>query len=127
MTLTLPPDIGVDNEAFERSFDFSGFPKLREVNFSHAVCQMGRGIPWIPMALSTLSPTTSPHLSSLHLTFVGSPARLRFEFSIEDMGNDLQQIADQVTRIEREFEGAVNSTVVRDPRFEAALNIQYAM
>jgi len=91
------------------------------------VCEMGRGLPWIPMALSTLSPTTSPHFSSFQLTFIGSPFHLPREFLIEDMGNDLQRIADQVTRIKREFNGAVNSTVIRDPGFEAVLKTRYSM
>ena len=126
-TLTLPLGADPDSKAFGRSFNFSEFPKLKEVNFSHAVNQMRKGLPWIPMALSTLSPTTSPHLSSVRLAFIGSPSYLREEFPIEDMGNDLQRIADQVTRIKREFDGAVNSTVIRDPKFEAALKVWYSM
>ena len=117
-TLTLLPDGDPNSEAFERSFDFSKFTKLREVNFTQVVCQMrSRVIPWIPMALSTLNPTTSPHISSLRLNFIGPPTRLRPGFSIEDMGDALRQIADQVARIEQEFEGVVNCTVIRDPRF----------
>ena len=88
---------------------------------------MGKGPPWIPMALSTLSPTTSPHLSSLQLTFIGSPSHIPSEYSIEGMGSHIQRIADQVTRIKREFNGAVNSTVIRDPRFEAMLKTRYSM
>ena len=127
LTLTPPPRADHDCKAFERSFDFSEFPRLREVNSSHAVCHMGRGIPWIPTALSTLSPTTSPHLSSLGLLFFGSSSQLRPEFSIEDVGNDLQRVADQITRIERESEGAANFTVVLDPIFWVACNIRCSM
>jgi len=122
-TLTPPPDVGIGREAPERSFNFSEFPKLEEVNISHAVCRVGRGPPWIPMALSALRPTTSPRLSSLRLVFFGSPSNLPRGFSIQDMSNDHQRIADQVTRIEREFEGAVNPTIIRDPKFEAVLNM----
>jgi len=91
------------------------------------VSRMGRGPPRIPMALSTLNPTTSPHLSSLQLTFIGSTYHLPSQFSIGGMGNDLQRIADQVTRIKCEFDGAVNCTVIRDPSFEARLKIRYSM
>jgi len=77
------------------------------------------------MILSTLSPTTSPHLSSVRLAFVGSPSNLTPEFSIGDMGTYLQRIADQVTRIECGFEGVVNFTVILDPKFKVVSNIQY--
>ena len=76
------------------------------------------------MVLSTLSPATSPHLSSLQLTFLGSPSDFPWVFS-EDIGDDLQRIVDQLTRIEREFEGAVNSTVIRDPKFELLMKIRF--
>jgi len=35
--------------------------------------------------------------------------------------NDLRRIADEVARIEHEFQGAVKVTVLRDPRFEGVL------
>jgi len=124
LALMPPPGIGPDREALERSFNFSKFPKLKEVNFSLWVSRVGGGIPWIPMVLSTLSPITSPHLSSLQIGFFSSPPNLLPEIS-EDMSNDLQRIADQVARIEREFEGAVNSTVIRDPNFESVLKIRF--
>jgi len=41
---------------------------------------------------------------------------------ITDMGNDLRLIADEVARIEREFEGAVNLAVLRDSKFGAVLD-----
>jgi len=78
------------------------------------------------MVLSTLSPTTSPRLSSLQLDFMGSSSNFSPEF-FEDMGDDLQRITDQVTRIEREFEGAVNSTVIRDPKFDSRFKIRFPM
>ena len=126
-TLTPPLGVGPDRGAFGRSFDFSEFPRLKEVKFFHLVSQMHRGRPWIPMALSTLSPTTSPHLSSLQLAFIGSLSDLSPQFLIEDMGNVLQRIADQVTRIKCEFEGAVDSTVIQDPKFESVLRIRFPM
>ena len=124
-TLTLPPDINPDREASERSFDFPKLPRLKEVNFSHPVHRIGGASrPWIPMALSTLCPTTSPHLSFLQVAFPGSPSNLP-ESSIENLRNDLQRVRHQITRIKREFEGAVNFTVILDPKFEAVSNIQY--
>jgi len=36
--------------------------------------------------------------------------------------DDLRRLADEVARIEREFEGAVKLTVLRDPWFEMALD-----
>ena len=81
------------------------------------------GVPWIHTALSTLRPATSPCLSSIRLDFSCShyfdPA---IETLIGNMGNDLRLIADEVSRIEREFEGAVNLTVLRDPKFELVLD-----
>jgi len=127
LTPTFSPGANPDHEALERSFDFLEFPKLKEANFSHAVWQMGKGPPWIPIALSALSPTTSPHLSSVRLAFPGSPSNLTPEFSIKDMGTDLQRIADQVTRIERGFEGAANFMAVLDPKFKAVSNIRCPM
>jgi len=73
------------------------------------------------MALSTISPTTSPRLSSLRLDFVGSPYSRTVGSLIRDVGDDLLRIADEVARIKREFEGAVYVTVVRDPTFEVVL------
>jgi len=74
------------------------------------------------MALSTLSPTTSPHLSSPQLTFTGPPANPPAKSLIKVMGNDLRWIADQVARIEREFGEAMNITVFRDLKFGEVLN-----
>ena len=51
------------------------------------------------------------------------------ETTITDLGNDLRRIADEVVRIEREFEGAVNFTVMLDPYFWVAsdtLNVRFS-
>jgi len=65
------------------------------------------------MTLSTLKPATSPHLSTIQLDFSCSPGVTRsVEASIQEVGNDLQRVADEVTRIEREFEGTVSLTAV---------------
>ena len=108
---------------FEQSFDFSKFPNLQEVNLSLRVVWMGGGLPWIPKALSTLRPATSPHLSSIRLDFGGAYiVDLPVEPLTKDTGDDLRQVADEVARIESEFGGAVNFTVVSDAEFEAVLN-----
>ena len=122
--LTLPPDVD-DDEAFERSFDFSEFSNLQEVDFQ--VGWVRGNLLWIPTALSTLKSATSPRLSAIELNFfclLNTP-RSMVE---ENAGNDLLRIADEVTRIEREFEGVVNVVVLRDTGFEAtldALNVRF--
>jgi len=103
-------------ETFERSFDFSKFPNLQEVDVE--VSWMSGGLRWVPAALSTLRSVTSPHLSAIRLNFVRPPTVNRsVQAMIECTGNDLRRVADEVTRIEREFEGAVNLTVPWDPGF----------
>ena len=77
---------------------------------------------WIPTALSTLKHTTSPRLSALQLSFVMSTTTHSVKTSIEDMGNDLRWAADEVARIEREFEGAVELILTRDPGFETVFD-----
>jgi len=73
------------------------------------------------MALSTIKPATSPRLSTVKLdicSLTGEP----IETVIAEAGNDLRRIADEIARIEREFEGAVNFIVALDSRFKAALD-----
>ena len=87
---------------------------------------MGGSLLWIYAALSTPRPSTSPHLSAIQLDFA-YPGDIGRSL-IEDTGNDLRRVADEVTRIEREFEGAVNVTVLRDPEFKMvtdALNVRF--
>ena len=60
-------------EAFGRSFNFSEFPVLQEVNFTFAVGWKEVGLPWIPAALSTLRPAT---LHVYPLSGLPSQARL---------------------------------------------------
>ena len=118
-TLTLIPF--PDAEARERSFDFSKFPNLHTVCFGLWGFE---GRPrWIPMALSTLRPITSPRLSALQLDFFHLPDfDTPAETLVKNMGDDLRQVADEFTRIDREFEGAVNLTVDRWQSFEVVLD-----
>ena len=120
LTLPLSPD--VDHcETFERSFDFSKFPNLQEVGFGAG--WVGGSLLWIHAALSTLRPATSPRLSTIQLNFTCAPTSDRsVEAVIECVGNDLRRIADEVTRIEHEFKGAVKVIVLQDPWFKPALD-----
>jgi len=109
-------------EAPERSFDFSKFPNIQEVGFE--VRWAGGGLLWIPTALSTLSLATSPRLSTIRLNFaLHSAANRSTETLVTDLGGELRRIAGEFTRIEREFEGAVCLTVVRDSGFKAVLDM----
>ena len=75
------------------------------------------------MALSTLRPVTSPCLSTVRLDFARSLLVDRtVESLIEGTANDLRRVADEVARIEREFEGAVRLTTVRDTVFGKVLD-----
>jgi len=110
-------------ETFGRSFDFSKFPDLQEVNFTFTVGWKEVGLPWISAALPTLRPATSPRLSAIRLSFTSSPTASRsIETLIGDAGNDLRWTADEISRIEREFEGVVNFAVSRDSVFGAVLD-----
>jgi len=104
------------------SFDFSGFPNLQEVEF--AVGWMSGRAPWIPIALSTVRPATSPRLSTVQPGFIRPPASSgSVEALVETIGGELQRVAGEVAGIENEFEGAVNLTVLRDPSFQAAFDV----
>ena len=113
---------GVDGRgAFERSFDFSKFPNLKEVDLG--IGWIGGGLLWIPPALSTLRPVTSPRLFAIQLNFVQPfTANRSVETAIEHIGDDLRRVADEVARIKCEFKGAVNVTVFRDPAFKVVLD-----
>ena len=127
-TLTLFPDVD-GSEAFERSFDFSKSPNLQEVNFGFRIGWKEEGVSWIPAALSTLRPATSPCLSAVRLDFAGSHiANPSVETLIRGTSNDLRRIADEVARIEREFEGAVDLIVSLDSKFKEVsdtLNVRF--
>ena len=79
------------------------------------------------MALSTIKPATSPCLFTIRVDLTCSSPTL---FSLtEDTHDDLRWAADEAVRIEREFGGAVNLTVSRDPALDAvldALNVRFS-
>lgn len=67
------------------------------------------------MALSTLRPATSPHLSTIKVILHGLPSAARpTGVFAEEAGDDLQRVTDEVTRIDQEFGGAVNLIVPQD-------------
>ena len=105
-----------------RSYNFSNFPNLQEVKFAFTAGWPGRGLPWIPMALSTLRPATSPRLSAVRLCLACLIVDRSVKTLVKDTGNDLRQVADEASRIEREFEGVVDFTVVPDSVFEMVLD-----
>jgi len=116
------PDADSFVEAFERSFDFSKLPNLQEVKLGFRAGRTGGGLVWIPMALSTVRPATSLRLSTIRLDFAPSPLVNRSVLSLlEGATDDLRRVEYEVARIEREFEGVVNLTVVRDSVFKAVL------
>ena len=117
----MSPGVGDRGGAFERSFDFSKFPNLREVDLE--VKWWTGDLLWIPAALSTLGSATSPHLSAVRLDFArSSSADQSVRKAFKATRDDLRRVADEVARIEREFKGTVNVTVVRDAGFKAILN-----
>ena len=75
------------------------------------------------MALSKIRHATSPRLSTLGLDFSSSTTINDSAGTwIKNAGNDLRQIADEVTRIEREFEGALNFNMVWDSMFRVVFD-----
>jgi len=83
---------------------------------------MGGGLSWIPKALSTIKPATSPRLSLIKLSFIRPTFTNRsIDALVKDAGDDLRRVVDEVARIEREFGGAVHLTVYWDPSFQVAL------
>ena len=106
-----------------RSFDFSGFPNLKEVRFGFRSGLVAGGLIWIPMALSTFRPATSPRLSAIRLDFACSPiVHPPVNILIQDLSHDLRWVANEVARIEREFEGGVELVVRRDSGFATVLD-----
>ena len=117
MTLTLLPNVDGCG-ASGRSLDFSKLPNIQEARF--AVRWAAGGVPWIPAALSTIKPATSPRILEIRLQFV--PDTDNVGAAIDDMGNDLRRVADQVSRIKREFKGTVKLIVDLYPAFKALKN-----
>jgi len=107
-------------EPSERSFDFSKLPNIQRVDFG--VHWASGDILWIPIALSTLRPTTSPRIFDIRLNFsLRSTTNRSVETLLNDAGRGLRLVADEFARIKREFGGAVYLSVGRDPTFGVAL------
>ena len=70
------------------------------------------GLLWITVALPIFEHASFPRLSPLQLKFVASSTTTHsVKPSIRDTDSDLRWAVDEVARIERGFEGAVNITV----------------
>ena len=91
------------------------FPNLQEVRLG--VRWVSGNLRWISAALSTLKPATSPRLSIIQLSFSGGAVATQDE----EIMSDLQRIGAEMSRIRREFEGAVRLTVIQGGWFKAAL------
>ena len=75
------------------------------------------------MTLSTIKPATSPCLSIIPVDLTHSCDTTKSpECLTEDARDNLQWIANEAVRIEREFDRAVNLTVSRNPEFKAVLD-----
>ena len=99
-----------------RSFDFAKLPRLKEIRLT--VSWVAGDLLWVAATLSTIKPVTSPHLSTIRLKFIGHglpyvPFHLR-----ERLINDLKLIEEHVARIECDFAGVVDLTVIRYPGFK---------
>ena len=70
--------------------------------------------------LSMIKHSTSLRLPVIKLDFVRPPATK--QSLAESAGDDLQWVAEEVARIEREFEGVANLTVLRDTPFQVVLD-----
>ena len=120
-TLTLFTSVG-GQESLQRSFDVSKFPRLRTVTLCLRWTWTQGPLHYIQTAFSTLKPSTSPHISHVHLRFTG-PTYLTYYLSpetsdLENLGNEpLPRIADELSRIERGYEGAVWLSVFRSMEF----------
>ena len=112
-TLTLFTSVG-GQESLQRSFDFSKFPRLRTVTLGLRWTRTQGPLHYIHTALSTLKPSTSPHISHVHLRFTG-PTYPTHYFSPET--SDLENLGNDLPRIERGYEGAVWLSVFRSMQF----------
>ena len=107
------PGLG-DREPLDRVFDFEKFPNIEEVTF--IIHWVAPGPLWIPRSLSTFKPTTSPRLFFIRIN-IGHRCKEKPE---EEFDDDIQSVRDQVSRIKREFTGAVDSTVWVWPKLDVS-------
>jgi len=93
-------------------FDFSKLQNTRQAAFSVRWL-------WIPPALSTLGPASSPRLSTIRLNFASHSATNQSAKTLfNDVGGGLRLVADEFARIERRFGGAGKLAVARDSVFK---------
>ena len=99
-----------------RSFDFAKLPRLKEISLT--VHWVAGDLLWVATTLSTIKPVTSLHLSTIRLEFHGQRLQQIPLHTRERLANELKFINENVTRIEREFAGVVDLTMVGYPGFE---------
>lgn len=108
-------------EVFDRSFDFSKFQNLLEVSLG--LPWVRGGLRWIPVALSTTNPITSPHLSIIRLNLSGPPTIVRItNIWIGGLGNELRRTTDEVTRIKNKFDEGIEFVLSEDQWFRVFLD-----
>jgi len=90
------------------------FKKLCSVLWSVLGGEVSRGSLWL------FRPSDPPPLHTYR--YLTPFLQLAYVPTCRNLGRDLQRIADEVARIDREFEGAVNFTVVPDSKFEVVLD-----
>ena len=104
-----------DPETFEQSFDFMKLPNLKEAEF--ILGWTSGGLHWIPVALSTIKPTTSSRLSVVQVVIRNRSSWHVIMVSRERLADDIQLINGEVSRIEQEFENTMDLTVELPPGF----------
>ena len=109
-SLTLPLGIE-DQEIFIRTFDFAKLPNLKEADIKAHLTSAA--LLWVHEALSTIRPSTSPHLSVLQFDYL-SPRGVP-QYLIDQFRTDLRLIEGEATRIESEFFGSVKLVLTRFP------------
>ncbi|KAF9781680.1 hypothetical protein BJ322DRAFT_1220464 [Thelephora terrestris] len=110
-------------DALDHSFNFSRSPNLKEVKF--AVDWRGGSLLWIPVALSTLKPTTSPRLSIVRLSLRSMARYVNPRDWWERLCDDLRRVEGEIARIKHEFAGEVNLIVSRPPWFRDSLPLNF--
>lgn len=101
------------HDSLDQSFDFAKLPNLREAKLT--VHWTSGDLLWISASLSTIKPGTSLRLSTLQLGLSGRSLQYIPGAVNERLTEDLRLIDREVTRIRREFIGAVNLIMCRYP------------
>lgn len=108
--MTLTPHHGpVSRGDLGRPLDFAKLPNIEHVTFE--VEWIYGDLHWIPPALSTLKPTTSPRLSVIELEIGYRCRREGHMPQGETPDDDIRLIKEEAIRIKHEYMGAVKVTI----------------